>query len=182
MHNNCMSDEAIHIHLFRAGWYSPGIVRAFRAVLGLAPLTGALILGALFAVADHEHQLGATSLIVGALFGLALGNFLPRAWLHQMIEIRQREANHCLPVVLSQVEMGLEGGLNLPEAVYEVVQVGVTRGQLNPVTQLLTLALLLNDAGLPFDEALTEISTTANLPHLSTLTAAAHRADRALSA
>ncbi|CAM5400808.1 MAG TPA: type II secretion system F family protein [Thauera sp.] len=98
-----------------------------------------------------------------ALAGLALGAFLPLAWLRDRIQRRRRQTFKGLPFMLDLITLCVESGLNLNSAIAQAV----AKGPAGPLRD--EFARLLRDvrAGKARSEALRELASRLDLPAVS---------------
>ncbi len=109
-----------------------------------------------------------TTLVVPAVFGLALGFIAQRVLLSFRDKQQQRELEFYLPVVMERVVMAVQAGLDIVAALKRVVELEKNGAELlghgdavklDPVTKLLDLTCKLCESGLGFEESLRYIAS-----------------------
>src|SRR5260370_5552878 len=92
------------------------------------------------------------AMVIFVVLGLALGFYLPIAWLNQLVRERRAEIEAALPNALDVIAISMEAGLGLDRAMEQLV-----RHQEGPLTLLLARALPEIELGRPRADALDEM-------------------------
>ena len=101
---------------------------------------------------------------VALLIGVALGFYLPVAWLDQQVRQRRAELEAVLPNALDVVAISMEAGLGLDRAFEQLV-----RHQEGPLTLLVARALREIELGRPRAEALEEMAEATGVEDFTSL-------------
>ncbi len=128
----------------------PAGVQTIRIVASAALGTIGLGLGVLIGSAI------ATAIFV--VLGLALGFYLPIAWLNQLVRERRAEIEAALPNALDVIAISMEAGLGLDRAAEQLV-----RHQEGPLTLLVARALREIELGRPRADALEEMAEATGI-------------------
>jgi tight adherence protein C len=98
------------------------------------------------------------ALVVFLVLGLALGFYLPIAWLNQLVRERRAEIEAALPNALDVIAISMEAGLGLDRAAEQLV-----RHQEGPLTLLVARALREIELGRPRADALEEMAEATGI-------------------
>ncbi len=128
----------------------PAGVQTIRIVASAALGTIGLGLGVLIGSAI------ATAIFV--VLGLALGFYVPIAWLNQLVRERRAEIEAALPNALDVIAISMEAGLGLDRAAEQLV-----RHQEGPLTLLVARALREIELGRPRADALEEMAEATGI-------------------
>jgi tight adherence protein C len=110
---------------------------------------------------------------VALLIGVALGFYLPVAWLDQQVRQRRAELEAVLPNALDVVAISMEAGLGLDRAFEQLV-----RHQEGPLTLLVARALREIELGRPRAEALEEMAEATGVEDFTSLVKGILHAER----
>jgi flagellar protein FlaJ len=138
--------------MFRAGIFSQKQKADFKRLQILAPIIGTLLMTIL------ARGFGDTRMmLLGAIFGLIIGLYLPFKVLERRIARRQEDIVYYLPLVIEQVSIGVSSSLDIGPCLMRIVQMADERDTHNPVTELLRYAQYHIKSGVGLEEALTEV-------------------------
>jgi tight adherence protein C len=98
------------------------------------------------------------ALVMFLVLGLALGFYLPIAWLNQLVRERRAEIEAALPNALDVIAISMEAGLGLDRAAEQLV-----RHQEGPLTLLVARALREIELGRPRADALEEMAEATGI-------------------
>jgi tight adherence protein C len=98
------------------------------------------------------------ALAIFLVLGLALGFYLPIAWLNQLVRERRAEIEAALPNALDVIAISMEAGLGLDRAAEQLV-----RHQEGPLTLLVARALREIELGRPRADALEEMAEATGI-------------------
>jgi tight adherence protein C len=98
------------------------------------------------------------ALAIFLVLGLALGFYLPIAWLDQLVRERRAEIEAALPNALDVIAISMEAGLGLDRAAEQLV-----RHQEGPLTLLVARALREIELGRPRADALEEMAEATGI-------------------
>ncbi len=98
------------------------------------------------------------ALVIFLVLGLALGFYLPIAWLNQLVRERRAEIEAALPNALDVIAISMEAGLGLDRAAEQLV-----RHQEGPLTLLVARALREIELGRPRADALEEMAEATGI-------------------
>ncbi len=128
----------------------PAGVQTIRVVASAALGTIGLGLGVLIG--------SAVAIAIFVVLGLALGFYLPIAWLNQLVRERRAEIEAALPNALDVIAISMEAGLGLDRAAEQLV-----RHQEGPLTLLVARALREIELGRPRADALEEMAEATGI-------------------
>ena len=100
----------------------------------------------------------AVAIAIFVVLGLALGFYLPIAWLNQLVRERRAEIEAALPNALDVIAISMEAGLGLDRAAEQLV-----RHQEGPLTLLVARALREIELGRPRADALEEMAEATGI-------------------
>jgi Flp pilus assembly protein TadB len=144
----------VNTRLFQAGIYSPDEKRRFLMFRTIAPIVGAILLGAVFGLATGSPL----NLSMGIVGGAIAGYLLPLRRLDKMVKNRQEMTMYFLPLVIEQVSIGVSSSLDIGPCLAMLVNMANERGSHNPVTEMFVHVEKLMRSGLNLEEALIEVA------------------------
>lgn len=129
--------------------------------------------------------LSVAGLIMATVLICAIGVLCQGAIKRRAHTAALREIDFYLPIVMERIVMAVEAGLDILPAMTRIIEIAQAEASsddkttcLDPVSRLLCLAVSLVEAGLSFDEALTEVAQAVPSPafkHAFVHLAVAHR-------